>query len=506
MTQWQSVLLPALVVLPLLGSAVLLVAGRGADRWAVPFGLTLQGAGLVLALVLLAQFDRAQAYVVQFRVDVEWVPQLNLWVRLGVDGISLPLVVLTSLLGFLAMVYTLRHLPEPGRPRAFVGLLLLLQVGMVGTFVSLDLFLFFVFFEVVLAPMWFLIALWGTGERRRAANTFILFTVLGSVVMLLGFLLIWARTGTTDIVELSTMAGQGMSSGTQLLAVLLVGVGLAVKTPMWPLHSWLPDAHTAAPTVGSVLLAGVLLKMGTYGMVRVALPVLPEGARVVAPYLGAFAVVGILYGAWASYAQRDLKRLIAFSSVGHMGFVLLGIATLTPVGVNAALFGNIAHGLITGLLFFVVGGIKHRFHTSELAELPRGLYATTPRLGFVLGFAAVASLGLPGLAGFWGEFLALLGSYQASPDVTYFRVLMVLAAVGTVVTAAYFLKVLRRVGQGTPTGPAAADLSRVEAASWVPLAALVVVLGLAPGSLLSLTGPAVTQGPVTAAQADGGGG
>jgi NADH-quinone oxidoreductase subunit M len=315
--------------------------------------------------------------------------------------------------------------------------------------------------------------------------------------MLLGFLLIWAETGTTDIVALASLAGDGMGSSTQLLAVLLVGVGLAVKTPMWPLHSWLPDAHTAAPTVGSVLLAGVLLKMGTYGMVRVALPVLPEGARSVAPYLGALAVAGILYGAWASYAQTDLKRLIAFSSVGHMGFVLLGIATLTPLGVNAALFGNIAHGLITGLLFFVVGGIKERYHTSELSRLPRGLYATAPRLGFVLGFAAVASLGLPGLAGFWGEFLALVASYRpAVPEQTFFRVLMVLAALGTVLTAAYFLRVLRQVGQGEPTGPPVHDVTRLEWASWAPLAALVLVFGLFPGALLTLTGPAVTEGPV----------
>lgn len=502
MSDW---LLPALVLLPLAGSLVLLVAGPAGDRFAVRLGVAVQGLGLALAVVLAAGFDRSQAYVVQFPVQVEWVPQLGLWVRLGVDGVSLPLVVLTALLGFLAALYTLRYLPEPGRPRAFVGLLLLLQVGMVGTFLALDLFLFFVFFEVVLVPMWFLIALWGSGERRRAANTFILFTVLGSVVMLLGFLVIWSQTGTTDIVELAARAGAGMSPTTQLLAVVLVGVGLAVKAPMWPLHSWLPDAHTAAPTVGSVLLAGVLLKMGTYGMIRVALPVLPDGARTAAPYLAAFAVVGILYGAWASYAQRDLKRLIAFSSVGHMGFVLLGIATLTPIGVNAALFGNVAHGLITGLLFFVVGGIKFRYHTSELADLPRGLYGRAPRLGFVLGFAAVASLGLPGLAGFWGEFLSLVGSYSVPVHVTYFRVLTVLAAIGTVLTAAYFLKVLRRLGQGEPSGPDVPDVGRVEVASWAPLAALVVVLGLFPGLLLPMSGEALLNGPVAEASATGGG-
>ncbi|MDH4353851.1 MAG: NADH-quinone oxidoreductase subunit M [Actinomycetota bacterium] len=507
MTTWHDFVLPTLVLLPLAGALVLLFVGARAERWAVPFTVAVQGAGLLVSLVLMAQFDRSQAFVVQFGVATEWVPQLDLWVRLGVDGISLPLVLLTSLLGFLTALYSLRHLPAPRNARSFMGLLLLLQVGMIGTFLALDLLLFFVFFEVVLIPMWFLIAQWGSGEKRRAANTFILFTVLGSVVMLVGFLLIWAQTGTTDIVELVARGGAGMSSGVQLAVVLLVGLGLLVKAPMWPLHSWLPDAHTAAPTVGSVLLAGVLLKMGTYGLIRIAVPVVPQGAQQVAPYLGAFAVVGILYGAWASYGQRDLKRLIAFSSVGHMGFVLLGIATMSVVGINAALFGNVAHGLITGLLFFVVGGLKDRFHTSALADLPRGLYASLPRLGFLLGFAAVASLGLPGLAGFWGEFLSLVAAYRpAVPEVTLFRVLMVLAALGTVLTAAYFLKVLRQLGQGEPTDVTAPDLTRLEAATWLPLAALIVVLGLFPGVLLSVTGPAVSDGPMAPASAPGGDG
>jgi NADH-quinone oxidoreductase subunit M len=497
MSDWHGAVLPALVLLPMVGSAVLLLAGSRADRWAVWFGVTVQAIGLLVSLAMLADFDTDKSQVMQYTVSVEWVPQLDLWIRLGVDGISLPLVVLTSLLGLLTMVYSLRHLPEAGRARAFVGLLLLLQVGMIGTFVALDLLLFFIFFEVVLVPMWFLIAFWGQGERRAAANTFILYTVLGSVVMLVGFLFVWAKTGTTDMVELAQLHGTGLTSSMQLLAVVLIGLGLAVKTPMWPLHTWLPDAHTAAPTAGSVLLAGVLLKMGTYGMVRIALPCLPEGVRVVAPYLAALAVVGILYGAWASYGQRDLKRLIAFSSVGHMGFVLFGISTLTPLGVNAALFGNIAHGLITGLLFFLVGGIKERTHTTEIRDLPRGLYQRAPHLGFLFGFACVASLGMPGLAGFWGEFLALLGAYNPLlPERLFYRFLLVLAALGMVLAAAYFLRVMRRVGQGQPLLeplPDIPDITEVEAAAWVPLAALILVLGLLPGLLLSLTNPAVEQ-------------
>ena len=330
-------------------------------------------------------------------------PSLGLRFHLGIDGISSPLVLLTACLTLLCMVYLLRVRPEAGRPRALVGLLLLLEVGMLGTFVALDLLLFFVFFEVVLVPMWFVIAQWGDdkvpGGRVRAANVFILYTLLGSAVMLLGILLVGLTAGTFDIVELTSRAGAGMSHRTQVLAFLALALGLAVKTPMWPLHSWLPDAHTAAPTVGSVLLAGVLLKMGTYGLVRIAVPIVPDGAQTLAPFLGALAVVGILYGSLACLAQRDLKRLIAFSSVGHMGFVLLGISTLTAIGINGALFANVAHGLITGLLFFLAGAIKDRHHTADLDLLGGGLYERMPRLGGLLAFAAVASLGLPGLAG-----------------------------------------------------------------------------------------------------------
>jgi len=494
-----SWLLPVMLALPLAGSLVLLVAGHRADRWARPLGVVVSGVVLVLAAGVAAGFDSDNADSMHAAFSATWVPQLSVTVSLGVDGLSVPLVALTALLSFLCAVYTMRHLPEPGRPRAFVGLLLFLQVGMLGTFMAQNLLLFFVFFEFVLIPMWFLIAVWGSGKRRRvSANVFILYTLTGSMVMLVGFLVLWWQAGTADFAALAELHGASMSGSTQLLIVVLIGMGLAVKVPMWPLHTWLPDAHTAAPTVGSVLLAGVLLKMGTYGMVRIMLPAVPQGSHQVAPYLAALAVAGIVYGALASFGQRDLKRLIAFSSVGHMGFVLLGIATLVPVGVNGAMFGNVAHGLITGLLFFVVGGVKLRFGTTSLGDLPRALYARAPRLGFLLGFAAIASLGLPGLAGFWGEFLALVGAYlPASPEQTLFRILLVLAALGTVFAAAYFLKVLRRVGQGDLPVPRVRDLGVYEAASWLPLAALVLVLGLAPALLLDLTAPVVDHLLVT---------
>ncbi|MFI7228402.1 NuoM family protein [Nonomuraea angiospora] len=450
---WLSV---ALLAVPLLGALLLLLAPHRLRPLLHTYGLTLSGLTLALAALMAATFDYSRGARPQFEVDRAWIPGLGLRFHLGVDGISLPLIVLTALLTFLCFVYLCWGAARRGfvgaRPRALVFTLLVLEVGMIGTFLALDLLLFFVFFEIVLIPMYFVIGIWG-GEGRRAASVkFILYTLLGSVVMLLGLLLVWAQTGTLDIEALSAAHGAGMARSVQILAFVAIGIGLAVKTPMWPLHTWLPDAHTEAPTVGSVLLAGVLLKMGTYGFARIAIPVLPEGAMAVAPWLGAFAVVGIIYGALACLAQRDLKRMIAYSSVGHMGFVLLGFATLTPVGINGALFANVAHGLITGLLFFLAGAIKDRYHTADMPSLGGGMLATLPRLGSVLTFASIASLGLPGLAGFWGEMLALFGAFQPANGLprALFLTYMAIGGLGAVLTAAYFLVMLSRVTHGRP--------------------------------------------------------
>jgi NADH-quinone oxidoreductase subunit M len=346
--------------------------------------------------------------------------------------------------------------------------------------------------------MYALIAGWGSGPgRTAAARQFILYTLLGSGVLLVGLLVIYSQTSTLDMAALAQRGGAGVSRTVQILGFLLVAGGLAVKVPMWPLHSWLPDAHTEAPTVGSVLLAGVLLKMGTYGMVRIAVPVLPKGAAVLAPVLGALGVIGIVYAALACLAQRNLKRLIAFSSVGHMGFVLLGIATLTPVGINAALFGNIAHGLITGQLFFLAGGVAQRYGSTDLDQLGGGLLAKAPRLGSLLVVAAVASLGLPGLAGFWGEMLAMLAAFRPGADLNrgLYLAFMVIAGLGAVLTAAYFLTMLRKVAQGTVaqrwTSTVIADVTAREWVAWVPLVVLLIAAGLWPGMVLGVTDGAV---------------
>jgi len=317
-------------------------------------------------------------------------------------------------------------------------------------------------------------------------------------LMLVGFLVVYAQAGTFDMTRLAHEHGANVSSAAQLLAFVLLMVGFGIKSPMWPLHTWLPDAHTEAPTVGSVLLAGVLLKMGTYGFVRIAVADVPDGARRVAPALAVLAVVGIVYAALACLGQRDLKRLVAFSSVGHMGFVLLGIATLTPIGLQAALIGNIAHGVITGLLFFLAGAVKDRFHTSDLDDLGGGLLAKLPLTGGVVLFAAVASLGLPGLAGFWGEMMAMLGAYSPGGDASrpLFLTLMALAGVGTVLTTVYFLSMLRRFDFGTVAERwrdiPIRDVVVADVVAWTPLVVLALAIGLWPRLVLSVSETAVT--------------
>jgi NADH-quinone oxidoreductase subunit M len=497
-----QVLLHVALAAPLVGCLGLVAAGRRVrDRRSPAVGVVASGIALVALVAAALLVDRDDTGRAQLVTDVAWAPALDLRWHLGVDGLSLPFALLTAVLVFCCSLYTVRVRPEAGRLRAFVALVLLIEVGMLGTFLSLDLLLFFLFFEVVLVPMWFLIAWWGDPHdrpgRTSAATTFILYTLLGSALMLIGFLVVHAQTGTFDMVELAARGGEGISEGAQLLAAVAIVGGLAVKVPVWPLHTWLPDAHAKAPTVGSVLLAGVLLKMGSYGLVRIAVPAVPEGVGRIAPVLGGLAVVGIVYGALACLAQGDLKRLVAYSSVGHMGFVVLGVATLTPAGLNGSVYAGIAHGVITGLLFFLAGAIKDRHGTSEFDRLGGGMYARLPRLGALLTFGAVASLGLPGLAGFWGELLSLIGAFRPAGllDRPYFLVLLVVALVGLVLTAWYLLVVVRRVCQGDDVIgarlPVLGDVTRHEVASWGPLVALTLVLGVWPGLLLTVVDPAV---------------
>jgi NADH-quinone oxidoreductase subunit M len=456
----------------------------------------------------------------QFEVNETWIGAINANYHVGIDGISLPLLVLSTFVMVLAVIYSWNHWEEPKNPKAFLILMLILATGMNGTFVALDLVLFFIFFEIVLLPMYFMIGIWGDKAPRKvpgfarefetrlyAAIKFFLFTLFGSAFMLLGFLAIYFESGnvgaerTFDIPALTELGAAGAFSGPGNFAFLVFGamfLGFAVKVPMWPLHTWLPDAHTAAPTVGSVLLAAIMLKLGSYGFIRIALPILPEEAVSWAPFIAILAVIGIIYGSLACLAQTDMKRLIAFSSVGHMGFVMLGIATMTDIGINASIIGMVAHGLITGLLFFLAGSISHRYHTREMARLG-GNIKLMPVLGGILAFTAMASLGLPGLAGFWGEFMSLVSAYNPLDGLSLgvFRTAMVLGAVGTVLTAGYMLWMLQRVNLGEPSaeweGRQFHDVDRFEMTAWVPLIILIVVIGFYPKVVFNATTDAVTS-------------
>jgi len=493
-----NAILLAILVLPLLAAGALwsIPAAIG-DRVAAAYGSVISGLVLIGSVLLWPRTGGWAAYAPKegpaAEIDVAWIPSLGVRFHIGLDSISVPLIVLTALLTFLCCLYSLKITPRIGRTRSLIALLLVIETGVIGTFSALDLVLFFVCFEIVLIPMWLVIDIWGDHHdpagRKRAANTFVLMTVFGSALMLLGFLLVQRVSGTFDIVELSNSPVEG-GHGIPLVAAVLIAVGLAVKVPLWPLHIWLPDAHAKAPTVGSVLLAGVLLKLGTYGLIRILVPLLPDATATIAPYLGAFSTVAIVAGSLACLAQTDVKRLIAYSSVGHMGFIGLGIATMSPAGLRGALFANIAHGLITGLLFFLAGAIKDRHDTSDLRAIGRALYARLPRIAALLTFACLASLGLPGLAGFWGEMLVLLGAYNPADWLprTTFLVFMVVAGLGTVLTAAYFLRLVRNLCQGDPAeNPPAAfavDLSGIELITWAPLITMTVLLGVWPGLLL----------------------
>lgn len=485
--------------LPILGAVLLIFIPPAQERIIKATGTLFAFLALVAGVLVLLRFDYGSAGTLQLELDLNWIPQIDAHYHIGVDGMSLPLFILSLLVSALCMIYSWWHIPEPGKTKAFMALVLLLETGMNGTFMALDLILFFVFFELVLVPMYFMIGIWGGPRREYAAVKFFLYTLFGSIFMLLGFLALYFTSDprTFDMVELTRQGFGDTPALFQNLVFLGLFLGFAIKVPMWPFHTWLPDAHTEAPTVGSVLLAAILLKMGTYGFIRIAIPILPEAAVTYAPIIGILAVIGIIYGALCCFAQTDLKRMIAFSSVGHMGFVMLGIATLTDIGINGAIFGMVAHGLITGMLFFLAGSIHERYHTREISSLG-GLLHQIPRFGSVLTFTAIASLGLPALAGFWGEMLALLGAYNPHPalNATLFRVLMIGGGIGTVLTAGYFLWMLQRVNLGKvperfSSGHGIFDVVRLEWFAWAPLLLLIVAAGLYPKLVLDVTDGAV---------------
>jgi NADH-quinone oxidoreductase subunit M len=491
--------LTLVIFLPAVGMAIILLLPRAEETAAKVIALATTLVTLGIGVGIAFDFDYSHSSKLQYTVNQPWIDVIHARYHLGLDGISLPLLLLSMFITVLCVVYSWNHFPEPHNPKAFLALILLLEIGMNGTFLAEDLILFFIFFEIVLLPMFFMIGVWGGPNREYASIKFFLFTLFGSALMLLSFLALFflSKVHTFDMVTLTHLHGDGIVHGTQLLIFGGMFLGFAIKVPMFPFHTWLPDAHTEAPTVGSVLLAAIMLKLGTYGFIRIALPMLPSAAQTWAPWIGLLAVIGIIYGALCCLAQRDMKRLIAFSSVAHMGFVMLGIATLTTFGINAAVFGMVAHGLITGMLFFLAGSIQERYGTREMSRLG-GLLTQAPHLGWLLGFSAMASLGLPGLAGFWGEFPAILSAYQPNvPNLALFRVFMVVAALGTVLAAGYLLWLYQRAAFGVPSeefahDPHLHDVTVPEWIAWLPMLAGIVVLGFFPNLIFKVTDPAVT--------------
>jgi NADH-quinone oxidoreductase subunit M len=515
LTDWGLTLM---VFLPLAGALVMLLVPKEDEGLHKLIALVASLAAGGVGIAVLADFDYGATDTLQFVRNDSWIDVINTRYFVGIDGLAVPLIALTLLIVPLCIVYSWNHLPAPRNAKAFLILVLVLHTGMLGTFVAQDLILFFVFFEVVLLPMYFLIGVWGGEERQYASIKFFLFTLFGSALMIVSFLALYFVAGGETFAipalaeRIAAPAEFGLDAIPLSTQVLIFGgmfMGFGIKVPMFPFHTWLPDAHTQAPTVGSVILAAVLLKLGTYGFIRVALPILPEAAIEWAPWIALLAVIGIIYGAVCCLAQTDMKRLIAFSSVSHMGFTMLGIATLTDFGLNAAVMGMVAHGLITGMLFFVAGSVKDRYHTLEIRRLG-GILVKAPRLGWILGFVSMASLGLPGLAGFWGEFPAILSAYNPGAGLSeeLFRVYMVVAAIGTVFAAGYLLWLYQRTAFGVPTEEFAdeeiPDVTVPEWIAWTPLLALIVAIGIYPNIVFRVTDGEMTSVAQALASAVGG--
>jgi NADH-quinone oxidoreductase subunit M len=481
--------LTLVVFTPLLGVLALLFVPRDNTRAIRWIALLAALASLAFSLTLFGYQTGGAEF--QYREDLSWIPAFGMRYTLGVDGLSVVLVLLTTVLSVVSIFYSWD--PIQVRVKEYYAAMLLLMVGMLGVFVALDLFLFYVFWEISLIPMYLIIGIWGGPRRIYATVKFVIYTLVGSLLMLVAILAVaiaHASAGNPFTFSYETLRGFGYADGLQALAFVAFFLAFAIKVPMWPFHTWLPDAHVEAPTAGSIILAGVLLKLGGYGFLRFSLPLLPDAAVSFAPIVIGLAVVAVLYGAMVSMVQPDLKKLIAYSSVSHMGFVMLGAFVFNTQGLQGAVFQMISHGVTTGALFLLVGVIYERTHDRQIAHMG-GLNARLPHYAAIFGLFTFASIGLPGLSGFIGEFLVVLGTFQYSGWVAAATMLVV------IISAVYMLWMFQRVFFAVPSDwmrrawPSLTDMNRNEWLSLAPLIVLVVALGVFPGPVLD-----ATSGPV----------
>jgi len=476
--------LSMLAFLPLAGAILIVLArlafsaggGDTAARW-IALVATLATAALSIHVASLVDLDRPDFQLVE---RVPWFAGLEYHV--GIDGISLPLVLLTTLLMPLCILASWRSIDR--QVSLYMALFLVLETLIIGVFIALDLFLFYVFFEGVLIPMFIIIGIWGGARRVYAAFKFFLYTLLGSVLMLVAMVAMALDAGTTDI---TALMDHGFAPALQTWLWLAFFASFAVKMPMWPVHTWLPDAHVEAPTAGSVILAAVLLKLGGYGFIRFSLPMFPDASELFAPLVFALSVIAIVYASLVAFRQTDVKKLIAYSSVAHMGFVTMGLFAGNEQGVQGAMFQMVSHGIISAALFLCVGVVYDRMHTREIAAYG-GLVHRMPVYATVFLLFTMANIGLPGTSGFVGEFLTMLGAFEANAWVA------VGAALGVILSAMYGLTLYRRMVFGEVTNPAVSgmgDLSVREVTVFLPLVVAAIVLGIYPSLVLDVTAPAV---------------
>ena len=477
-------ILSLIVFTPVVGVLALLFVPGGAHRLIRWIALGAALVSLALSLVLLGYSTNGAEF--QFREDLPWISAFGMRYTLGVDGISAVLVLLTTLLSAVAIFYS--WIPIRMRVKEYYAAMLLLMTGMLGVFVALDLFLFYVFWEISLFPMYMIIGIWGGPRRVYATIKFVIYTLVGSLLMLVAILAVaiaHASAGNDFTFSYEVLRGYAYADSLQALAFIAFFLAFAVKVPMWPLHTWLPDAHVEAPTAGSIILAGVMLKLGGYGFLRFSLPLLPDAAVSFAPIIIGLALIAIIYGALVAMVQPDMKKLVAYSSVSHMGFVMLGAFVLNEQGLQGAVFQMISHGITTGALFLLVGVVYEQTHDRQIAHMG-GLNARMPRFAAIFGLFTFASIGLPGLSGFVGEFLVILGAFRHNGWVAAIAMLVVIAS------AVYMLWMFQRVFFTVPSDwmrrwwPSLRDLDRAEWIALAPLIVLVVALGVYPGPVLEM--------------------